>query len=93
MVPVLAVHVTPALAVSLVTVAVKVCVPPPMSVAEAGVTETAIEGAAGVPPQPAMTRRERRERLARRRGKMRKEVMGCLVSYQLEAPKYEYGPK
>ena len=54
----MAAHVTPALAESFVTVAVKVCVPPPMSVAEVGVTETAIAGAAGAPPQPFRNPRE-----------------------------------
>jgi hypothetical protein len=50
--PVEAVQVTPALAVSFVTVAVKVCVAPPMSVAVAGLTVTLIAGAAEPPPHP-----------------------------------------
>ena len=56
-VPVEAVHVTPALAVSFETVAVNVWLAPPMSVAVAGVTATLIAGGAGAPPpQPANVR-------------------------------------
>jgi hypothetical protein len=76
MVPVEAVHVTPAFAESFVTVAVNVWLAPPISVAVAGLTETAIAGGAEVPPQPAMTKRERKKSPARRRGKMRREIMG-----------------
>jgi hypothetical protein len=58
--PVEAVQVTPALAESLVTVAVKVCVPPPINVADAGPIATLTAKGAGalllVPlPQPVMT--------------------------------------
>ena len=58
--PVEAVQVTPALAESLVTVAAKVCVPPPISVADVGLTATLTAKGAGalllVPlPQPAKT--------------------------------------
>jgi hypothetical protein len=54
-------QVTPAFDESLVTVAVKACVPPPLSVALVGVTLTLMEGVVGFevdpppppPPQPA----------------------------------------
>jgi len=66
--PVVAVHVAPALAESLVTVAVKVCVAPPIRVAEVGLTDTEIVGAgAEPPPHPAMTKRRNTEMAARSR--------------------------
>jgi len=54
--PMLAVHVTPALAESFETVAVNVCVAPATNVAEPGTTATLIAGGAAGPPQPAKKR-------------------------------------
>jgi hypothetical protein len=67
MAPVEAVQVTPALAESLLIVAVNVCEAPPISVADVGLTATPITGAA-VPPQPAkevITRKPGRRRASR----------------------------
>ena len=52
MAPVDAVQVTPALAESFVTVALKVWFAPPMRVAVAGLTETLMAGVDEVPPPP-----------------------------------------
>jgi hypothetical protein len=51
--PVEACQITPALAESLLTVTMKVCVAPPIRVAEPGLTETAIGSAFCVPLPPA----------------------------------------
>jgi spore maturation protein SpmB len=83
MVPVEAVQVTPALAVSLETVSVKVWEAPPMRVAVVGLTATLMAGAAGVLlPQPM--REERRREAQNRRGRRELLDMMCLVSVSVQ---------
>ena len=79
MAPVDAVQVTPALAESFVTVALKVWFAPPMRVAVAGLTETLMAGAAGVPPQPDSKAKAIRGKKRRKKKTIEKKTRNCLT--------------
>ena len=81
MLPVEAVQVTPLLVESFDTVAVNVCVPPPMSVTVAGDTETLIAGVPP-PPQPASVKATRAKRHTKTTG--RRMERSSVMTFPLE---------
>jgi hypothetical protein len=89
-----AVQVTPALAESFATVAVKVCEAPPIRVTDVGEMETAIAGGAALPPQPERSaERVRAAKPADKRAtRLNFDIGGVTSLSEKESGKEQLGP-